>query len=160
MAPFPALKPGPLKPPAGVWQISEEISKIDDSKGVTLTSLSTTTASDHGSRRTPRLLVSCSEGNVSVVWDWGIYLGLRNTTMTTRLDKSPAVTRSYEISSDAKAVGRWRSPAAKALIGRMVEAKSMVARITPYNENPEEAVFDLTGLADGYKLIRAACPRS
>jgi type VI secretion system protein VasI len=77
--------------------------------------------------------------------------------MTIRIDDEPAETSQWDISTNYEAVGRWRGASAIPLIKRMLRKGRLIARITPYGENPETVVFDIRGLEEAVKPLRDAC---
>jgi type VI secretion system protein VasI len=58
------------------------------------------------------------------------------------------------MSTDSKATFH---PQPIAFLKSMMEANTLVAQVTPYNESPVTAIFDTTGLADAIKPLRETC---
>ena len=79
--------------------------------------------------------------------NWGAFLG-NDITLTTRIDKDKAVTEEWSIASDKKASFSY---VPIYLTKNLVNANKYIAKVTPYNESPIIAIFDLKRLKDKIK---------
>lgn len=140
----------------GKWQTSVTTSPVDDSKNVIL-SLSSNDyiRTPYGESVTPTIYVACREKKTEVFINWDVYLGLEQTSMLYRLDKQKAVEKNWSISTDTKAVFYRGSDID--FIRALAKADKMYTKITPYNETPVSATFDLTGLSEAMKPLQKAC---
>lgn len=140
----------------GKWQTSVTTSPVDDSKNVIL-SLSSNDyiRTPFGESVTPTIYVACREKKTEVFINWDVYLGLEQTSMLYRLDKQKAVEKNWSISTDTKAVFYRGSDID--FIRALAKADKMYTKITPYNEAPVSATFDLAGLSEAMKPLQKAC---
>lgn len=139
----------------GKWLVQSDKSPINDSTNVFL-SLDSEKALRSGYKTvTPTLVIACSEGKTNVYINWDLYLGLQSTTMLTRLDKEKAVTKTWIISTDNKAV--FVSGSDVIFAKQLMVHQSLLAQITPYGENPVMATFEVGGLSEAIKPLRRAC---
>ena len=144
-----------IKKDPGLWRVSTSISDIDDSTNVILILKSEGGVFSRGKKIQPTLFIRCAENRTQIYVDWDVYLGLDETTMLHRLDSEKAKTTLWDISTDTKAVFfsgsevRW----AKELMNH----EKLLLKITPYNETPIKATFNLHGLAYAIKPLRESC---
>ncbi|GLW38693.1 hypothetical protein Pcaca04_26290 [Pectobacterium carotovorum subsp. carotovorum] len=140
----------------GNWHVSTKISPIDDSQNVFISlEANESFVGPFGERVKPTLYVLCREKKTELLINWDVYLGLDETTMLHRLDKQKAVNRTWSISTDTKAV--FYSGRAIDFIKSLMSSEKMYAQITPYNENPVAATFNLQGLSGTIKPLQKAC---
>lgn len=149
------IKRGICKPINGVWTVRTKKSAIDDSTNVYLSVNSTNSVHSGYDSAQPSLNIRCAQGQTSVYIDWGLYLGIDDTYMLSRLDKEPATTKSWSISTDNKAVFAPGNEAAFAK--ELMSHKQLIARITPYGEDPVMATFPLGSLTHAIEPLRKAC---
>jgi type VI secretion system protein VasI len=146
------------KPAAGVgkWQVSTQSSPVDDSENVFVSlAANESFRSQFGESVTPDLYITCREKKTELYINWDTYLGLNETQMLYRLDKQKAKTKTWNISSDTKAVF-YRGNVIE-FVKALTQANGMYAQITPYNESPVNVTFDLTGLSEALKPLQKAC---
>ncbi|WP_157018348.1 type VI secretion system-associated protein TagO [Mesorhizobium xinjiangense] len=55
------------------------------------------------------------------------------------------------------ALGLWNGSRSIPVIKQMLGKSRMIVRMTPYNENPFTATFDITGLENEIAPLRDAC---
>lgn len=140
----------------GKWQTSISTSPVDDSKNIILSLNSNDyIRTPFGESVMPTMYVACREKKTEVFINWDVYLGLEQTSMLYRLDKQKAVEKEWSISTDTKAVFYKGSDIG--FIKSLAKADKMFTRITPYNEAPVSATFDLKGLSDAMKPLQKAC---
>lgn len=146
------------KPVVGIgkWQVSTKTSPVDDSENVFVSlSANDSFRSNFGESITPDLYITCREKKTELFINWDTYLGLNETQMLSRLDKQKAKTKTWDISSDTKAVF-YRGNVIE-FIKSLSQANVMFTQITPYNESPVSATFDLAGLSEALKPLQKAC---
>lgn len=140
----------------GKWQTSVTTSPVDDTNNVVLSLPSNDyIRTPFGETVAPTIYVACREKKTEVFINWDVYLGLEQTNMLYRLDKQKAVEKNWSISTDTKAVFYKGSDID--FVRTLAKADKMFARITPYNESPVSATFDLSGLSDALKPLQKAC---
>ena len=139
----------------GEWIANIEKSPINDSTNVYLSVKADQSVRSGYSTETPSLFIRCSEGKTSAFINWNLYLGLDSTKMLTRLDKDPAVTKTFNISTDNKAV--FVPGSATNFAKQLMAHNTLLAQITPYGESPVMATFKIGGLTEAIKPLRSAC---
>ena len=135
----------------GYWLIRHETNPIDDSKTVELTLFPKETpvrAKDIVS-----LVARCKSNKTEVYISWNDYLG-RNSDVLTRIGKNKAKTERWSLSTDSQAT--FNNNPIK-LLKDMMEADSLIAQITPYNDNPKTVVFNTIGLVNAIKPLQEVC---
>ncbi|EHA1081806.1 TPA: type VI secretion system-associated protein TagO [Photobacterium damselae] len=135
----------------GKWDLSEKVNPIDDSKTVTLF-LEATTGQNKWNQKV-YLVARCQSNKTDVYIGWNDYLGSKASVLT-RIGSNKAVTSSWSLSTDSKATFH-RKPIA--FLKKMEKSNSLIAQITPYNENPLTAVFDTTGLSKALVPLKETC---
>lgn len=124
----------------GDWTYYESKNPIDDSKTVKAILEAYSGTGKYGD--SIYLQIRCMDDETDVIIDWESYLGSK-AYVTSRVDKNKAVTIKWSLSTDSKSVF---SPHPHTLTRELFEAKKFVAQITPYNENPITAKFNLEGI--------------
>ncbi|OON38450.1 type VI secretion protein [Izhakiella australiensis] len=155
---FPPKAAEEAKPVVGVgkWQVLTKTSPIDDSENVFVSlSANDSFRSNFGESITPDLYITCREKKTELFINWDTYLGLNETQMLFRLDKQKAKTKRWDISSDTKAIF-YRGNVIE-FVKSLSQANVMFTQITPYNESPVNATFDLAGLSEALKPLQKAC---
>lgn len=135
----------------GKWAVDVETNPIDDSKTVALV-----LKADEGNSRWGRpivMIARCQSNTTDLFIAWNDYLG-READVLSRVGDTKAQTRRWSMSTDSKAIFH---PQPIAFLKSMMEANTLVAQVTPYNESPVTAIFDTTGLADAIKPLRETC---
>jgi len=141
----------------GLWRIGSSTSDIDDSTNVHL-SLDADNTIDglFGRAETPVLRLACRENKTMAYIAWKVFLSTDSIRMLTRIDRQKAVTRTWRISTDYEAAGKWDGssiPFIKSLFGK----SQILARITPHGERPVTATFTVVGLDNAIKSLRKEC---
>lgn len=139
----------------GKWIVKTDKSPINDTINVYLSLSSEQSVSSGYNTVTPMLLIRCAEGKTNAYITWDLYLGLESTKMLTRLDKAPAVTKTWSISTDNKAV--FVSGNDMAFVKQLMLHQTLLTQITPYSQSPVMATFDIGGLSEAIKPLRDAC---
>ena len=136
---------------SGSWIVSKDINPVDDSQTVTLI-----LKADSGSNKWGRkvaMVMRCSQNTTDMYINWGEYLG-REARVLTRVGSNKAITENWSLSTDSKASFK-RKPIP--MIKQMLGQSKFVAQITPYNESPVTAVFDISGLDNAIDPLRETC---
>lgn len=147
----------------GEWRLAIGISSFDDSKTVRLDLTAENTISGWlSSPHAPSLILRCQENKTSAY----IYAGLQGKTefglygedlgvsMRGRYDRETPFTYLMGKSTDSES---FFFPEAIHEIQYMMSHANLVLGFTPFNSNPVEARFNLTGLPEAIKPLRAAC---
>lgn len=148
----PRIEKKPETAGTGKWHISSNIDPLND-KTVYFANLAAVSGtSRHGD--SPIMTVRC--GNKQTEWyiNWYDYLGSEAKT-TFRVDKEQAKTLTWTLSTDKVAAFYPGSPVS--VLKKIAEGTSFVANVTPYNESPVTAVFDITGAGAALADIRKNC---
>lgn len=141
----------------GAWIVTEETDEITDQPNVTAMLDSSREFRDgFGNASTPALILRCRRDTTSAYF----YLGNFeiNDTMTAayRLDGEPALTRSFETSSNNKAAGLWNGRNAIPFLNQIREAQKMLVRMQGRSDI-YEMEYDLTGIAGVLEKVSKAC---
>lgn len=140
----------------GKWVVTEKQSPVDDSVNVMLRlSSESPIRNNFGQSFTPLMTIDCSEKKTSLYIDWNSFLGSNEKDMLYRIDKQKAVTKAWNMSTDSKAVFYQGSPVK--FIKSLMAGKSIYTQITPYQDSPVNATFDITGLESAIAPLRKAC---
>jgi len=125
----------------GKWVCDTRIDPIDDT-----TMIGFILKCEDATSRSPMLVLRWDDGETSLVISWNNYLS-DNTRVTYRLDKEKAVTKTWIGSTDKTATFYSRkSKDTIKFIQKLMEVDKLAVQITPYNEGPTTAVFDIRGL--------------
>lgn len=150
-----AYKPAtPEKEEIGKWEISIDVSPIDDSQRVLLMVDANERVGRSFMASRPTLVMRCESNKTELFIDWGSFITTSTTAVTTRIDNEKAATNNWEMSSDNQASF---APNSISLVKKLTGKDTLLARITPYGENPYTVTFDITGLDNAIKPLREAC---
>lgn len=143
------------------WDVTVDTNPIDDSQMVVLATNSTegSTTSRFGDNF--RLILRCGSEKLDAYINWSDYLGSDTTQVTYRIGTSPAKTDTWYLSTDSMATFfSVNAPATRTFIEDLAEADNgrLIAQVTPYNENPSTAVFDISGLSGLLEQLYQPCP--
>jgi type VI secretion system protein VasI len=151
----PTATPNPL----GKWEVSEDASSFDDSKGVTLSVFAEEEIQGPVESVLPLLVVRCQEGQK----DAYVYTrmapdvesgNLDGATIRYRFDKEPAQTENADKSTDGTGLF-FTDP--NQVIDSMLKHEELVFGFTPFGVPPVEMTFDLRGLSEAIKPLNEAC---
>lgn len=111
---------------------------------------------------TSRLVVRCQDNKTEVYLDWETYLGGNSgdfrdnrQIVTLRIGDGDPFTVRANVSTDNEATF-FPSPI-PSILKPAANADTLAARTTPYNESPQTAVFNLTGMRAALSDLAAAC---
>ncbi|MGH6896032.1 MAG: type VI secretion system-associated protein TagO [Geminicoccaceae bacterium] len=131
---------------------------MDDSRTVQLRTASRQGFLDpYGRLQTPVLAVQCKENTTAAFISWDIFLSTYPIDVTYRIDKLPAETRRWNVSSNFEGVGLWTGAESIPFIRWLFGHDRLFVRVTPHGENSVEAVFDITGLQEVAQPLMEAC---
>jgi type VI secretion system protein VasI len=150
-----ARQTSPTVEGSGKWNMRTEMSPVDDSMNVFLRlEAEDTIATRFGQETKPIMIIRCKENETDVLILWENYLGLDDTEVLIRLDKEPAKETRWDLSTDNSATFH-RNPIP--FIREMLKRETLLARTTPYSENPATTTFDIRGLAAVIGKVQEAC---
>lgn len=135
------------------WISSIKLDPINDSKIITLSLLANSQMGSDDSKPLS-LNIRCTNFETEAFIKWGTYVGIE-PNVTLRIGSEKAVTREWLISTDGTATFYPRRVVN--LIKRIMKENRLVARITPYMENPLVGVFNVTGLSKVIQPLRDTC---
>jgi type VI secretion system protein VasI len=155
-----AVSPTISEQTSGEWDVTAEISKIDDSRNVSL-SLESENEIDgrFGKTGKARIAILCRERKTDFYFTFaGAFLAEIEGygDITVRIDRAQARTIKMTESTDHTALGLWSGTGDK-FIKSMFGAQKMLVRVTPYNENSVTAEFNIKGLQQAIVPLRSAC---
>lgn len=156
-APTQSKPADPPQPPKREWVVREQKSRMDDTAQVVLAlEADEPVRSRFGAYILPTLIVRCHENTTSVyvVSEW--YLD-RGVQVMHRFDGDKAATQTWESSTTRKAAGLWSGASAIPFIKTMLDRKTLLMRVWPYDEGPQEMAFSIVGLAKVIEPLRKAC---
>ena len=142
-------------PTTGKWASRIEASPIDDSKNVFLSLPANEEIKSGIHTVKPVLLARCKENTTEVFVLWGLYLGMGETTILSRLDAEKATSQSWSISTDYKA--SFYDGNDVEYLKKLLNHKKLLLQVTPYGESPVTATFDIDGLSGSINPLREFC---
>lgn len=136
----------------GKWITNSETNPLDDSKTVTTYLLSDSGTSTYGEKIA--LILRCQSNKTNVFISWDDYLG-DDPYVTSRIGKGEVDSKYWNISTNNTSTFYPSNQIEfiKSLFGNT----TFVAQVTPYNDSPVTAVFDITGTEGSVNDLRAAC---
>lgn len=125
----------------GKWVCDTVIDPIDDT-----TMIIFALKCESATSKSPVLALGWDDGKTKLIINWNNYLS-DNTRVTYRFDKEKAVTRTWvgSVSKTTTFYSRKSKDTIK-FIQKLMEVDTLTVQITPYNEGPTTAVFDVRGL--------------
>jgi type VI secretion system protein VasI len=144
----PALPTGTAK-----WQVSFDKNPVDDSITVTALLEADEGESDKGEKST--LVLRCRSNETELYITWGGFIGGKAPQVLTRIGNAPPDTFEWAVSSNRE--GTFFPGNDIAFIRRLLDTNRLVAQMTPYQESPITAVFDLRGIRAAVRPIQQTC---
>ncbi len=145
----------------GKWRIKSDTSKIEDTTDYYVSLLSDDTiAKRFGGSGQAGIYLRCKENTTSVYFifaDEFVSDIEGYGDMTYRLDSNKPLTKSFEVSTDNKALGLWDGGSAIPFLKAMSGKDQLIVRMTPYNQSPLTMTFDIRGFDEAIKPLRAGC---
>jgi type VI secretion system protein VasI len=146
--------PSPAKG-VGLWVVSGERSKIDDSPTVTALLAASQPIGIGYRQASPTIVARCKEGDIDVYIVWDVFIGTGDQQVTMRLDSDDARVDTWSVSTDHKAT--FYAGDRNVLLEALTKAKKLVVRTTPFGESPVITTFNISGFANVRPAILKAC---
>ncbi len=137
----------------GRWNVTQEISPIDDSRNVYMR----LEAEDEGyaADSRPTLMVRCTELKIDVLVHFDSRLSVEDDIeVLSRFAQHPARKDDWGLSTDRKTIF---APHSAFWALKIERAQKLFVRITPSGASPISAIFDLTGSAEAMRPLRESC---
>ena len=144
----------------GDWEIQLETSKFDDSQTVLLSLESKEWTNCPYDSAKHRLVLACRENSTDLyIIFGGCYMSdfEGGGRVTYRIDNEPAASVSMRASSNNSALGLWDGRNSIPFIKGLLDKNALVVRASPFAENRVTSEFELGGLNEAIKPLRAAC---
>ena len=145
---------------AGEWFVNKAKSKADDSVEVIMSVTGKDSTFCPFKKKPHQLTLRCIENKTSLVLTFGgcFVSGINGGgRVLLRHDKEQAININMTESTDNKALGLWSGGKSIPVIKRLLEKKSLYVRATPFNDSPVETTYNIAGLKNAIKPLRAAC---
>ncbi|WP_306115760.1 type VI secretion system-associated protein TagO [Roseovarius sp. MMSF_3305] len=146
----------------GKWNIQRETSEFKDTTDVfvTVSSDEPIGCNRFGTPSRAVLMLRCLENTTSLIINTDCHLasGFQGYgKVEYRIDDQPASSRSFDASTDNKALGLWSGNKSIPLIKQLFGAERLLVRFTPFNQSPVTAKFEVSGAEDAVTDLRSAC---
>ncbi|MGO4722434.1 MULTISPECIES: type VI secretion system-associated protein TagO [unclassified Inquilinus] len=143
----------------GKWQVSTDTDALTGTPTIVLGLPSSNKAPNSIGRSDEALLLTtCRKGRTDLFVQWPSYLGsTEQIAVRYRLDDGAIERDSWAPATSGRAAGLWSDGIAIPLIKRLLEAKKFTVAMTGRSTAEASVVFDLTGLPEAIKPLRAAC---
>ncbi len=145
----------------GHWRITSQISRIDDSKNVTLRLTSYTQDVDRfGNRENLWIVIACQENKTSVIINFAGHFMADNSgrgSVTYRVDEKSAKRRNFRESNDNSVLGLWGGATSIPFIKEIMGGKNLYVEALPFSDSTVSGEFNISGLDNAIKPLRAAC---
>jgi len=125
----------------GKWRFDKEINPIDDTITITFILESDSGKSIYG--QPIYLVLRYKSKKTEAYINWNSYLGSKANVLT-RMGTEKDSTQTWSLSTNSQATFYPKDDIK--FIQKLMNVDKFVAQITPYNENPITAVFDIRGL--------------
>ena len=131
--------------------MSRKVNPLDDSETVTLILYADSGENYLGKK--VYLVIRCQSSEISLYIGWNNYLG-SEASLTTRIGTEKAVKNRWSLSTDSQATFDNQPTNT---INKMLGNQKFIAQVTPYNESPVTAIFDITGIDNAVKPLIDVC---
>jgi type VI secretion system protein VasI len=138
---------------AGKWRVTIDTNPVDDSTVATALLEADEGESDGGEKTT--LVLRCRSNETELYITWGGFIGSKAPQVLTRIGSAPPDTFEWAVSTNRE--GTFFPGDDIAFIRRLLDANRLVARVTPYQESPITAVFDLRGIRAAVRPLQQTC---
>ena len=138
--------------PGSMWNERVSTNPIDDTRTVVLVNQADVSQSRFG--RPVVLVIRCRSNTTNLYITWNDYLG-SDANVLTRVGSAEARRHRWSLSTDKKATFYPNNNIE--FIKGLMEVDTFVAQVTPYNENPVTAIWDVSGLSTAIEPLRATC---
>ena len=112
-----------------------------------------------GQKQKAKLILACREGatDAYIIFGGHFMSSHQHGMVTYRVDKKPAVKKSFVNSNDHMALGLWGTGSALPFIRELMTGDRLYVQATPMSESPVDAEFPIAGLAEVIKPLQNAC---
>lgn len=145
----------------GKWRLQSDTSKLEDTTDhYVFLSSDDTFSGRFGGQKKAEFLMRCMENKTSAYFTFGdqFLADIQGYgKITYRLDSDKPITKSFNVSTDNKALGLWNGASSVPFLKSLSNRKQLVVRMTPYNESAITVTFDIRGFDEAVKPIRTAC---
>jgi type VI secretion system protein VasI len=139
----------------GLWNIRHERSPITDTENVYLRVASQEIIpASYGTGEPAYLFLRCRDDQTDVMFTMAGHWFYDEHSVTSRIDRKSAVTHRWYQSSDNEVAFH---PAPIPFIKELISAKQVIVQTAPISSPIYLATFDLTGIAEVVKPLRASC---
>ncbi|MGA3683482.1 type VI secretion system-associated protein TagO [Pseudomonas graminis] len=101
------------------------------------------------------MVARCANGTTDLFVNWSSFIGTDDASVTYRVGKNKAITRSWQISTDHTSTFFPGSPVKT--LKDMMQAETFAVNVTPYSESPVTAIFEVSGAESAFADIRKDC---
>lgn len=144
----------PVSEPAGGGWITGESTNPSDNTTIAVASLEADTGRGFNGNLVT-LVIRCSSIGGEFYIGWESDLGLGNISIVIRIGDGQPIASSWGISADNTVT--FSRLDFSSFMRSLMEADRFEAQITPNNDNPIDAVFDLTGIEEAVPQVLEYC---
>lgn len=151
---------GSAAPGPGAWRVRTSINPIDDTRTVSLFLDAETGTSRYGDPIT--FVARCKSNRTEAYVVWGEYLGddsrdvyAKWKHVTVRIGDEQARQERWGVSTDSKAT--FAPDWAGTMLKQLLDKNRLVLQTIPYGENPQTAIFDISGLRSVLGQLAGEC---
>ncbi|WP_397542671.1 hypothetical protein [Roseovarius salis] len=144
----------------GSWRVRKTVNPIDDTKTVTLSLEAEVGTSSYGEPIT--FVARCKSNKTEAYVIWGDYLGDDSgdiysewKNVTVRIGNDQAIQERWGVSTDRKAT--FAPDWAGNLLKQLLDEDRLVLQTIPYGENPNTAIFDISGFRSVLGELAGTC---
>lgn len=144
----------------GNWDVRIDTSQMTDETNVFVSLSSNDIAYCSWGSEPVRLLLRCLENTTAAMFITSCHVTSGHGgygRITYRVDDRKPVMRSFEASTDNRALGLWSYRRARPFIDQLMGGNRLIMRFTPYSESPREVEFDISGIDEAIKPLRETC---
>lgn len=127
------------------WIISESIDMMDDSRLFTAYTTAKQGYNTYGN--SPKLYIRCKSEKTDLYIVWDDYLGSEKIEIEYRFGSNESMKSEWGISTDGTA-SFLSSTAVIGFLNYMKNHERFTVRLSPYNESPITAAFDVSGVSE------------
>ncbi|OOY16741.1 type VI secretion system-associated protein TagO [Thioclava sp. DLFJ4-1] len=152
----------PIKPePRKNWLVNSETSKLDDSKIVRISTLSSEPMHDRFQAKDPAALVIRCESNTTnayIVFG-GLFMSSNSGhgVVAYRVDDQQPARVNMRESNNNMALGLWNGGSSIPFIKNLLGGSKLYVEATPFSEARVSMTFDISGIDDVIKPLRETC---
>jgi type VI secretion system protein VasI len=162
-SPTPQATTTPTPNPIGKWEQHQGTSSFDDSTTATiLLEAEDDITGPLAQAVRPALIIRCQEKQLEAYVNTGMQPDVESgnfdgATVRLRIDQKEPQTLNMGKSTDGEALF---FPDVTAIVKQLLAAERMAFEFTPFSANPAEMIFDVRGIQEAIKPVRAACAQT